>query len=370
MSEPIRVLMLFTIMNRGGAESMVMNYYRHIDRTKVQFDFMVHRQERGAYDDEIEALGGKIFRMLPLRPPFTAYKKQIKQFFDEHPEYQIIHGHCSESGYFVYKEAAKRGVPHIIAHAHSAKALFDLKWFFRTYFKIKMRNYITQGFTCGNEAGRWLLGNKMAKKAIYQANAIDTRKFLYDVVVRREKRSYLNIPGDALVICHVGSFWKIKNQSFLVDVFKSVHENNNNTYLLFVGEGELRKQIESKVFSLNLNENILFMGSRNDVPDLLKMSDIYVFPSLGEGFSMAMLEAQCAGLPIIASDTIPHEIALTDLITFLPLNAGPDFWAEKVLNRELNSESRWKYPQQIVEAGYDIQENATWLQNYYLSLVK
>ena len=138
MEEPIRILMLFTIMNRGGAETMVMNYYRHIDRNRVQFDFMVHRQERGAYDDEIEAMGGKIYRMIPLHPfTFNTYRKQISDFFDQHPEYRIIHGHCSESGYFVYREAAGRRVPVIIAHAHNAHALFDTKWLFRTP-QIKM----------------------------------------------------------------------------------------------------------------------------------------------------------------------------------------------------------------------------------------
>ena len=362
--------MIFTIMNRGGAESMVMNYYRNIDRSQVQFDFMVHRQERGAYDDEIESLGGKIYRMLPLRPPFSAYKKQVHSFFDQHKEYQIIHGHCSESGYFIYKEAYIRGIPHIIAHAHSAKAMFDLKWFFRTYFKHRMRKYITQGFTCGKEAGVWLLGSKMAANAIYQPNAIDTIKYSFNPTVSFQKRKSLSISDDTLVIGHVGSFWKIKNQSFLVDIFKIVHERIQNSILLLVGEGEMRKKVEMKVHSLGLDDCVHFLGSRDDVPDLLKAFDIYVFPSFGEGFSMAMLEAQCAGLPIIASDAIPHEIALTDLISFEPLDKGADYWAYRVLSSSFDSKKRTLYSRQIAEAGYDIKKNAEWLQNYYLSLVE
>ena len=137
--EPIRVLMLFTILNRGGAESMVMNYYREIDRTKVQFDFVVHREEKGDFEDEITALGGKVYRMMSLRPhTFGKYARQIAAFFDEHPEYQIIHGQCSESGYFFYKEAAKRGIPVIIAHAHNSQVKIDAKWFFRTWMKHQM----------------------------------------------------------------------------------------------------------------------------------------------------------------------------------------------------------------------------------------
>ena len=369
--EPVRILMLFTIMNRGGAESMVMNYYRNIDRTKVQFDFMVHRQERGAYDDEIEALGGKIYRMLPLRPPFYSYKRQVSDFFDEHKDYKIIHGHCSESGYFVYKEAAKRGIPHIIAHAHSAKAMFDVKWFFRTYFKHQMRKYITQGFTCGKEAGLWLLGPKLASQAIYQPNAIDTGRYLYDKESAVQKRSFINgIDNKTLVLGHVGSFWKIKNQSFLIDVFKIVHEKNRNSALLLIGEGELKERMEQKAKALDLCDCIHFLGSRNDVPELLKAMDIFMFPSFGEGFSMAMLEAQCSGLPIIASDKIPHEIALTDLISFEPLDNGADYWADKVLSTQIDCDKRTLYPKQVAEAGYDIKKNAEWLQNYYLSLVE
>lgn len=371
MNEPIRVLMLFTIMNRGGAESMVMNYYRHIDRTKVQFDFMVHRQERGAYDDEIEALGGKIYRMLPLRPPFIAYKKQIKQFFDEHPEYQIIHGHCSESGYFVYKEATKRGVPHIIAHAHNSHALFDLRWFFRTWFKHQMRPYITQGFTCGNDAAKWLFGNELAKKVIFQRNAIETSNYSFNTEVRIQKRKELGIDNHSFVVGHIGRFEKQKNHSFIIDIFERIVAKRSDSKLLLIGgTGDLMDGIKQKVHDLSLDEKVIFAGNRSDVPQLLQTMDVFLFPSFMEGMSLSMMEAQCAGLPLIASDTIPHEIAITDLISFLPLSDSPDFWAEKVVSCEFHPERRKEYPQQIVEAGYDIQQNAEWLQNYYLSLVR
>lgn len=120
MSEPIRILNLFAIMNRGGAETMVMNYYRKIDKTKVQFDFMVHRQERGAYDDEIEAMGGRIFRMCPIYPQnIFRYKRLLREFFDTHPEYRILHSHMSELGYFAFKEAVRHHVPVRICHAHN-----------------------------------------------------------------------------------------------------------------------------------------------------------------------------------------------------------------------------------------------------------
>ena len=367
MQEPIRILMLFTILNRGGAETMVMNYYRNIDRTRVQFDFLVHREERGAYEDEIEALGGRIYRLMPLHPlTFGKYQMQISDFFDAHPEYRIIHGHCSESGYFIYKEAHKRGIPVIIAHAHSMKALFDLKWFFRTYFKHAMRKYVTQIFTCGEEAGVWLAGKRLSATAVLQRNAIDTHRYLYSPDTSAAVRKSLGIPMNCQVIGHVGSFWKIKNQTFLIDVFQTLHQQHPQTRLVLVGEGELRKGLMQKVKNMNLEDSVMFLGTRSDVPDLLKAMDVFVFPSFGEGLSVAMMEAQCAGLPCVVSDGIPKEVAMTDLVTFHSLNQSIDAWVAAIETALAKGQDRTIYPAMITEKGYDIKKNAEWLQNYYL----
>lgn len=367
MEQPIRILMLFTIMNRGGAETMVMNYYRHIDRSKVQFDFIVHREERGAYDDEIEALGGRIYRMMPLHPlAFGKYKKQISRFFDEHPEYKIIHGHCSESGYFIYKEASRRGVPVIIAHAHNSHALFDLKWFFRTWFKVAMRKYITQGFTCGAEAAEWLFGAKLARKALLQRNAIDTKRYTYVPNANKRMRQELNIADDTIVIGHVGRFNKQKNHEFLLDVFSQIKRKSPDVYLLLVGTGELQSAMKSKAERLGMAENIKFLGTRPDVPQLLQAMNIFLFPSFMEGLSMSMVEAQCAGLPCVVSDTIPKEVAMTDLVKFVSLKRSAEEWADIVLDEVNKKRDRSIYPERIMEAGYDIMRNAQWLQNYYL----
>ena len=359
--------MLFTIMNRGGAETMVMNYYRNMDRTKVQFDFMVHRTERGAYDDEIEALGGRIYRMMPLHPlTFGKYQKQISRFFDEHPEYRIIHGHCSESGYFVYKEASRRGVPVIIAHAHNSHALYDAKWIFRTYFKHAMRKYITNVFTCGKEAARWLAGKELAETAVLQRNAIDTQAFAFTPSARQEIRKELGIPTDSMVIGHIGRFNKQKNHTFLLDVFQQFSKQQPDAHLLLVGIGELQDAIKDKAGKLNLTDKIHFVGIRSDIPCLLSAMDLFLFPSFMEGLSVAMLEAQCAGLPCVVSDTIPHEVEMTDLVSFISLKESPEVWTEHILKASQRHIDRPTYPQVIARCGYDIQKNAEWLQNYYL----
>lgn len=367
MQEPIRILMLFTIMDRGGAESMIMNYYRNIDRSKVQFDFLVHREERGAYDDEIEAMGGKIYRLMPLHPfTFGKYQKQVSEFFDAHPEYRIIHGHCSELGYFIYKEAHKRGVPVIIAHAHNSHALFDAKWPFRFYFKRAMRRYITQVFSCGEESAHWLVGEALGKKAVLQRNSIDTKVYAYSVEHRNTIREELHLPADAVVIGHVGRFNLQKNHAFLLDIFQALVQQCPSAQLVLVGTGELEDKIKQKTQQLGLEQHVHFLGVRSDVPKLLHAMDLFLFPSFMEGLSVSMVEAQSAGLPCVVSDTIPVEVAMTDLVTFVSLKAPVADWVATINDVLARENDRNQYPVIITEKGYDIQNNAEWLQNYYL----
>lgn len=367
MDEPVRVLMLFTILNRGGAETMVMNYYRHIDRRQVQFDFVVHRDERGAYEEEIEQMGGRIYRMMPLRPlTIPQYKRQISRFFDEHPEYQIIHGHCSELGYFFYKEASKRGVPVIIAHAHNSRAGYDWKWIWRTLLKHKMRPYLTHRFTCGAEAAQWLFGKDGAETAILQRNAIDTKSFRFDEKAREENRKELGIGNDTLVVGHIGRFERQKNHEFVVKVFQNVLSNHPDSKLLLIGSGgDMEPETRKMVTDLHLNQSVMFLGSRNDIPQLLWAMDVFLFPSLMEGFPLSLLEAQSAGLPCIISDCVPQESCITDLVTRLSIYNKVEEWRDAIIKQSAVIRNRADYSQQIDKAGYDIVQNARWLQEFY-----
>lgn len=365
MSEPIRILNLFTIMNRGGAEAMVMNYYRNIDRTKVQFDFLVHREEKGVYEDEIKKLGGKIYRMPPLYPQnFSAYKKLIREFLKNHPEYKIIHSHMSELGYFVFKEAKKQGVPTIICHAHSAPHEYDLKMIVRTYFKHKMRLYITHMFTCGKKAGIWLYGKKNKNNFIQINNAIDAEKFIYDKARSNELRTKLGIT-DELVVGHVGRFIQAKNHEKLIGIFNEICKINPKSKLVLVGEGDLKEHIEHKVNEHNLQDKVLFLGGRSDVNDILQAFDIYLFPSFHEGLSVSMVEAQAAGLQCFISNSIPEECIITNNVLQFDLSQDNKQIAEFILNYHKTYERKNTYSE-IVNAGFDIKENALKLQNFYL----
>lgn len=366
MAEPIRVLNLFTIMNRGGAETMVMNYYRSIDRTKVQYDFMVHRQERGAYDDEIEALGGRIFRMPPIRPwTAGAYRKMVRKFYQEHPEYKIIHAHMSELGYYDFLEAERAGVPVRICHAHNRPYGIDLKSPIRWYYKTRMMPHITHMFMCGLESGQWLFGKKNSEKFIQMNNAIDAKAYAFDESRRAQMRTELGLEN-RLVIGHVGRFDVQKNHAFLIDVFAEVHRRVPDSVLLLIGNdaGKVGQSIHGKVNSLGLDEAVCFLGVRSDVADLMQAMDVFLFPSLFEGLSVASIEAQASGLPTVISDGVPIECKKTDLVEVVPLSADAEIWADKVL--EMGKKPREKTYEQIKAAGFDIEKSAEELQQFYI----
>ncbi len=372
MSEPIRILNLFTIMNRGGAETLVMNYYRNIDRTKVQFDFLVHREERGAYEDEIEALGGRIYRVPPAHPgQFGKHKKAVAEFLAAHPEYSIIHSHMSELGYFIFKEAKARGVKCTICHAHNAPHFNSetlpekIKDFARSFFKHGIRKYTDHKFICGLEAGRWLFGADSEKDFIMMNNAVDARKFAWNEAKAEKFREQTDLQGK-FVVCHIGRFNAQKNHTFLIDIFATLQKANPNAVLLLVGAGELEEKIRLKVKKLGLSESVRFMGLRDDVNDILLASDVFLFPSLYEGLPVTLVEAQSSGIKCIISDTIPEDCLLTENIEVISLDKSAGEWAQEVLKYADGYERRDTFAD-IAAAGFDIKENAKWLEEFYIN---
>ena len=237
--EPIRILQVFTILNRGGAETNIMNYYRKIERTKFQFDFLVHRSEIGVYEEEIQQLGGRIFRLPPINPMKLAnYKKQLNVFFDTN-NYQIIHGHCSELGFYIYKEAHNRKVAVIIAHSHNTQDHFDFKLPFRIFWKKNMMKYINAYFSCGQQAGNYLFGKEKSNEVFIMNNAIETADFVFNEKLGNENRKLINATA-TINLLHTARFSEQKNHKFLIDVFFELNKINSNYKLFLVGEGLLK----------------------------------------------------------------------------------------------------------------------------------
>lgn len=240
--EPVRILHVVTYMGRGGLETMLMNYYRHIDRSKVQFDFLVHRDFEADYDQEILSLGGRIYHLPRLNPFSIHYHKELNLFFKNHPEYQIVHVHQDCMSSIALKAAHRNHVPVRIAHSHNANQDKNIKYLIKRYFMRSIPQYATHLFACGEEAGNWMFNGK---KFIVLNNAIDTKKFAYDIDKRNLIRDKLGITDD-LIIGHVGRFHRQKNHDFLIDIFNEVHKIINNSKLLLVGTGNLEDEIRKK----------------------------------------------------------------------------------------------------------------------------
>lgn len=365
MSEPIRVLTLHTVMDRGGAETITMNYYHHLDRERVQLDFLVSRPWEGAFEKEIRQLGGRVFRMSPLYPQyFHRYKNEMFQFFREHPEYKIVHSNLSECSYLALQQAKKCGVPVRIAHAHNVPRGVNLKMAVRYDFRRRLPPYVTHCFACGKEAGDWLFPTRK-KDVILLPNAIDTKAFSFNEVAASQVRKEWHLQ-DKLVIGHVGRFDKQKNHQFLIKVFAEFRQAFPKSMLVLVGDGKEKSSIQRIVNQFNLNHAVKFLGVRTDVARIIQGFDLLLFPSLYEGFPVTLLEAQAAGLPCVIADTITKDCIVSDSVLQISLQKKPSDWADEIKQFIQNIPSKKDGASLVKRAGYDIGDCAGWLENFYL----
>lgn len=358
----IRILHIVTYMGRGGLETMLMNYYRHIDRSKVQFDFLVHRNFEADYDEEIRSLGGKIYRLPPLNPFSQGYLSQLNAFFSAHSEYCVVHSHLDCMAGIPLKYAKKHGVPVRIAHAHNSSQDKDLKYPLKLFFRCNITKYSTHLFSCSQTAGHWMFHNN---EFHVLNNAIHAAAYSYAPDIRECVRLEFGLTADSLVVGHVGRFMRQKNHIFLLQIFSRLPQH---AHLLLVGDGELRQSIETQADDLGIRDRIIFTGVRADVNRLLQAMDVFVFPSLFEGLGIAAVEAQAAGLPCLISDKVPIECKKTGLVTQISLDSSVQIWADAVL--QAATIPRQDTQDQIRSGGFDIIECAQWLQNFYLEVVK
>lgn len=357
----VRVLHIVTNMDRGGLETMLMNYYRHMDREKIQFDFLEHRRDRAAYDDEIESLGGRIFRLPRLNPLSSGYFHALNAFFAAHPEYRIVHSHLDCMSAYPLCAAKNAKVPVRIAHAHSTSQDRNWKLVFKLISKKLISLYTTDLFACSADAGEWMFGTKDVH---ILPNAIDIERYAFNLLIRNQTKKALGL-DDAFVIGHVGRFSAVKNHSFLTDIFAQIKRQEPNSKLLLVGAGSEMQAVQQKVKTLGLGADVIFTGVRNDVANLMQAMDVFVFPSLYEGLGIVLIEAQAAGLPCVVSDTIPREAYLTDLVTAEKLSSSVEKWAEKILKKR--DFPRTDRRDEIAAHGFDITTEAVKLQEFYIN---
>lgn len=361
----IRVLEVVNDMHRAGLETMLMNYYRNIDRDEIQFDFLTHRPHESDYDEEIKSLGGKIYHAPRLYPQnYPSYFKYMKKFFAEHPEYKIVHSHIDAMSYLPLKAAKEANVPIRIAHSHNTSIDKDFKYPLKVYFKHRIPKVANFYAACGQAAGHFLFPGKKFK---FIPNAIDPDKFLFNPEVRKDYREKLGFTNENFVIGHVGRLSYQKNHKFLVKVFKKVHEKSPNARLVLVGVGEKEQEIKRQVHELQLDNFVQFLGNRSDVNNLYQAFDVFVMPSLFEGIPVVGIEAQFAGLPIIFSDKVPKEVDFSNQCEFLSLNYPILYWRDKILEFK---DRQTNYIKSVMSSVYNIKKATPILEGYYLNLLK
>lgn len=366
--EKIRVAHIMGKWIGGGVEAVVMNYYRHINREKIQFDFICDADSTNIPYKEIESLGGKVILIPPYQKPFS-YHFQLKKVLKEE-NYKIVHSHISTMSLFSLFAAMCAKVPVRIVHSHSTTNKAEvvkniMKQILKPFSKVFATNYIC----CSELAGRWLFGNRSYDKGhvFLLNNAIELEKFKYDAKIRKRKRKELKISDSTLVLGHIGRFVDQKNHSFLIDIFNEIHKKESNSILLLVGQGPLEEKIKNKVATLGLTDSVKFLGQRSDASELYQAFDVFVLPSLYEGLPVVGVEAQVAGLLCFLSDEMTKETKALDMTRFMSLSNLPSEWANEILN-SVNEYRRQDTRDEVSKYGFNIDMEVKKLEEYYLKL--
>jgi glycosyltransferase involved in cell wall biosynthesis len=369
MTYPIRVAQIVGKMDSGGVKSVVMNYYRNIDRTKVQFDFIMDGYNETPCDDEIRRLGGRIYKITPYSHNMIGNMMDCYHIFKKN-NYHIVHSHLNTLSVFPLMAAKLAGISIRIAHNHSTAAKGEpktiLKYILRPFAKLLATHY----FACSRYAGEWLFGKKCMEqgRVTVMPNAIDVERYSYKPEVRQRVRKELGI-ADKFVVGHVGRFVYPKNHTFLIDIFDEIHKQNPDSVLILIGSGELESAIRYKVDRLKLANAVMFMGLRQDVPELMQAMDVFVFPSLYEGFGMVAIEAQAAGLPTIVSKNIPNDAKISQLLSYCWLQQSAKEWSQRILSYT-NGYIRIKVDEKVKSAGFEIRNAAKIALTFYLEVLE
>ena len=367
--EKIRVLHVVGQMNYGGTEAFLMNLLRVIDREKYQFDFVEQTNEVCAHDKEIISLGSKIYRCPHIGLiSLGKYRNWWSDFYKDHPEYKIIHGHSRGSAPIYLKEAEKAGRI-AIAHCHNNSCGKGIKGIARYIWQLPLRHLGDYHFACSYDSGISQYGKNAQFEVI--KNGIITEKFRWNPEIREKIRERCGFCNDDFVIGNVARFELQKNHRFLVKVFKAIHDRDERTKLMLIGTGTYEQEIRETVARLGIGDSVLFVGNRNDVYDYYQAMDAFLLPSLFEGLGIVNIEAQASGLTCFASDrVVASECKVTNLMHFIPLEHSPEEWAEEILSTISEQRPRTDYSEEIRNAGFDICDTAERLCGFYRKVLR
>lgn len=364
----IRILHILHSMNRGGAENALMNYYRHVDRNKIQFDFLLTDPNHTLFEDEIHSLGGSVFKVPPLTKtnPFP-YFKGLRLFFKNHPEYKIVHSHTSSKSVFPLAFARFYGVPVRCSHSHSSSIERGINGLIRKALMPFLKIVATDYLSCGDQAAKWLYGNRafQSGRVYVFKNVIEADKFRFNTETRNRYRDRYGFSDDTLVLGHTARFCAVKNHFFDIDILHVLRKKGLKAKLLLIGGGELEYAIKERAKEKGVEDDVVFVGVVSNVYDYEQAMDVFLLPSFYEGLPLSIIEAQVSGLPCITTEgKVSNESSVTDLVTYLSLDLGAEIWGEKIMEI-------WKRPRndrytEIVRAGFCAEVSAGLLQDFYI----
>lgn len=360
----IRVLHIVGKMDRAGAETMLMNLYRHIDRTQVQFDFVTFTTEQGDYDEEILALGGRIFPIIANNSIERMFK--LTSFLKQHSEYQIIHAHKLLNNAFHLLAAKQAGIPHRIAHSHNTSngKMGVMKKIYEKWALQIINKTVTSKIACGELAAKYLFGSTTGVMIL--PNSVNCQQMIEKA---KENRNFIseNFNDEGLKIIQVGRLNTVKNHKFSLKIAEELTKRGVKYTLYIIGQGPLDLEIKKEIQKKSLTNNIKMLGIRSDITELMASADFMIMPSFHEGFPVVLVESQTVGLHAVVSDRVSMEVDLgLGLVEFLPISSAKE-WADYLEKPNSKKVFNSAIYQKIRSSGFDVIENSINLSKFYKS---
>lgn len=369
MEEPIRIAMIMGKMIGGGVEAVVLNYYQNINRENIQFDFIIDSDSSVVPDELITGLGGRIYRISPYQH-LKSYQRDLTALFKKN-KYLIVHSHINAISVIPLRIAKKCGVPIRIAHNHSTAAPGEIrKNILKSILRIFSKKYPTHYMAPTRYAGEWLFGSEIADNELYiLKNAVDVELFSYNKNVREEMRNKLGYQSDSIVVGNIGRMVWQKNQKFVIDVFNELQKLNKNYRLVLIGDGPLKNSLMQQCQELGIEKLVTFIKNSNQIADYYQAMDCFLFPSNYEGLGMVAVEAQIAGLPVIASTQVPVEAKISDNFKLIDLKEKINVWVQYI-GKNISINDRKDKKKEAKKNGYNIHNEASSLESKYYELLK
>jgi len=369
MRNKINIVHVLGTLDAGGAETMVMNIYRNIDKNKFRFSFIVHGNRNYFYERELNIDGVDIFRVRKFRIyNIFSYSYDFYKLFKREKKWDIVHGHARSTA-SIYLLIAKCFKIKTICHSHSNSSSWKINDIVKKVLQYPIRYIADYFFACSLSAGEWLFGKKIVTKKEFRIiyNSIDVKRFSYNTSTRNEMRTMHNLNNE-YVIGNIARYIKPKNHDFMIDIAYHLSKNSFSFKMVFVGDGDLKEQLMAKIVKMNLEKYIIMIDSNEQVEKYYQMFDLFLFPSLWEGLGMVLVEAQTAGLQCIVSEVIQPEAIVTDLVTKIELSKGAQYWAEVLMKTPI-SKNRDKELTVVEKTNYNIRTSILALEKLYQMVV-